>query len=182
MIDLFLVIHAESVWNELHLRQGHCDCGLSDYGYKSSFLLSSRKDLYGIKSIYSSDLKRAYCTALPLSEKLELPIVTTECLREGNWENVYHDNNYPPLPFAGSFENDQILTKRAISTLTNIARKESRGPILIIVHTGFFRCFLNRLFPYYKNNYNKIRTAVNHFRYSDGEWHLVKLNDCMHLK
>lgn len=181
MVDLFITIHAESIWNKLHRRQGHCDCSLSKLGIEMSTLLSNRRDLDNIKSIYTSDLKRAYQTAVPLSNRLQIQIKKTSLLREGNWSNYYYDINFPPLPFYGQYENDVLLTDRAVSTLTKIVESEKRIPILIIVHSGFFRCFMKAKFPDKINEYKR-RTALNHLGYESGIWYLKKINDEAHLQ
>ncbi len=181
-IDLFLTIHATSQWNELNKTQGHCDSELSEAGRIMSLLMAKRQDLSGVKAIYTSDLKRSYQTAKPLSERIGISIVKSPLLREGNWSHYHRDPEYPPLPFDGPFENRQALTKRAVSCMNEIGKSEHRSPVLIVAHGAFVRCFLSQLFPAQISEYKGIRTAINHLKYAEGNWRALTLNDDAHLR
>ena len=98
-LDILITIHALSEWNELGQRQGHCDSELSETGRHMAISLSRRSDIVNVKTIYTSDLKRAYHTALPLSERIGIPIVTTPYLREGNWGHFSKFSNHPLFNF-----------------------------------------------------------------------------------
>jgi len=145
-LKILLTIHAVSEWNERGQCQGHCDSVLSEAGRRMAALLAGRHDLHDIKAIYTSDLKRASQTATPLSEKIGVPVQTSQSLREGNWAEYHHDPDYPPLPFDGPFEDGVALAKRAVRSMLNIAESESRSPILIVAHGGFVRSFLAQVF------------------------------------
>jgi len=181
-IDILITIHATSTWNELSRTQGHCDPELSEAGRRMSMLLANRPDLSDIQCIYTSDLRRAYETATPLSERLGVPIIQSAQLREGNWANYHRDPECPPLPFDGPFEDVEALTERAIKTTSRIAGDEPRSPILIVSHGGFVRRFLLATFPDRISEYKGIRTAINRVRYADGVWSLLFLNEDAHLE
>jgi len=181
-IDVFLTIHATSQWNELKKTQGHCDSELSEAGRIMSLLMAKRQDLSGVKAIYTSDLKRSYQTAEPLSERIGISIVRSPLLREGNWPHYHRDPEYPPLPFDGPFENQEALTKRAVSCMNDIGKSEDRSPVLIVAHGGFVRCFLSHQFPTQVSEYKGIRTAINHLQYADDNWKLLTMNDDLHLR
>ena len=145
-------------------------------------LLAKRPDLSEVRAIYTSDLKRSHQTAAPLSERISIPIVTSPLLREGNWAHHHRDSEYPPLPFDGPFEDKETLTKRAVRSMTDIAKSQQCSPILVIAHATFVRCFLYEMFPNRALEYQGIRTAINHLRHSDGVWQLMTLNDDAHLR
>lgn len=143
--------------------------------------LGDRMDLRDVQAIYTSDLRRARDSAVPLSKRLGIPITMDPDLREGNWENHFVDPTLPPLPFHSSYENDQALTLRAVRCLGRIAQSESRTPVLIVTHSGFFRSFFRHHFPDRIAEYAGIRTALNRLRYEAGHWRIVSLNDEAHL-
>lgn len=144
-------------------------------------LLAARRDLLDITAIYTSDLKRAHDTALPLAKRLAIPIETTPLLREGNWKDHHQDPDYPPLPFDGPYEDKDSLTRRASECMAGIAAAESRSPILIVTHGGFLNFFIGDNFPDRSEEYKGIRTALNRLRYGNEEWELLELNDDTHL-
>lgn len=181
-IDIYLITHATSRWNELRQTQGHCDSELSDAGQRMALLLAERHDLSGVKAIYTSDLKRSYQTAEPLAAKHAIAFEKTPRLREGNWAHYHRDPAYPPLPFEAPFEDPGDLTRRAVQCMNGIAQSEHRSPILIVSHGAFVRCFLAETFPSQINEYKGIRTAINHVRYRAGTWRIVALNDEAHLR
>ena len=180
-LEIFITIHATSEWNEWGQCQGHCDSKLSEAGTKMANLMANRPDLQNIKAIYTSDLKRAHDTALPLARRLGIPIETTPLLREGNWPDHHEDPEYPPLPFDGPYEDKDSLTRRASECMAGIAEAESRSPILIVTHGGFLNFFIGYSFPERSEEYKGIRTALNHLRYSNTGWELLGVNDDSHL-
>ncbi len=182
VIDIFLTIHATSRWNELKKTQGHCDSELSEAGRRMSLLMAKRNDLAGVKTIFTSDLKRAYQTAEPLSERIGVSIVKSSALREGNWSHYHRDPEYPPLNFDGPFEDREALTQRAVRSMTDIAKSEHPSPILIVAHGAFVQCFLSQSFSTKISEYKGIRTAINHLQYTDGNWEALTLNDDVHLR
>jgi len=180
-LEILITTHATSKWNELGQCQGHCDSELSEAGTKMANLLADRPDLLNITAIYTSDLKRAHDTALPLARRLAIPIKTTPLLREGNWKDHHKDPDYPPLPFDGPYEDKNSLTRRASECMATIAASESRSPILIVTHGGFLNFFIEYYFPDRIEEYKGIRTALNHLRYDNREWELLELNNDSHL-
>ncbi|MBE6729751.1 MAG: histidine phosphatase family protein [Ruminococcaceae bacterium] len=89
--NIIFVRHGQSEGNLYRDFLGHTDRDLTDLGRcqaeKTAEFLKDRR----IDVIYSSDLKRAFHTALPLARIKGLPIIKNENLREiyaGLWENV----------------------------------------------------------------------------------------------
>lgn len=92
---LYLVRHGQSIGNLNFTFLGHTDLDLSEMGYlqaeKTADFLSDVK----FDSIYSSDLLRAYNTAMPNAKKRGLTVQTRLGLREiyvGEWENMTCDD------------------------------------------------------------------------------------------
>ena len=81
--------HGETSWNVDTRIQGKLDIGLNDNGRKQAERLGAalaksqaQEPLNVISAIYSSDLWRAYDTALSISQATGVPVVTDEGLRE----------------------------------------------------------------------------------------------------
>lgn len=181
MARIFVVIHANSEWNERGLWQGQCDTRLSERGRSMAELLAGRKDLAAIKRIHSSDLRRARETAQPLADRLGLPVICDRGLREGRWQDHHRDADIPLLEADYPYETRTELTKRAVHTLDRIARETALDPILIVTHGTFLECFLERQFPGCRPALPAVRTALNEFEYRAGRWLAGRLNDHSHL-
>ena len=92
MTRILLVRHGESESNILGTFTGQMDAPLSALGHTqaectAAFLLEN----YLVDAVYSSDLSRAYHTALHTAEKLGLQVQTDKRLREiygGQWQDM----------------------------------------------------------------------------------------------
>lgn len=94
MTKLILIRHGESMGNAVRAFLGHTDLDLSPKGYQQAELVGKYFENIDVDLIYSSDLKRAYNTVLPISKEKNIPIITSENLREvnaGEWENKKFD-------------------------------------------------------------------------------------------
>ena len=92
MTTLILIRHGQSQANITKCFAGQSDPDLTEKGKKQAEALSNWLiNNYNIDSIYSSDLLRAYNTALPTAQKLKKQIIKTKQLREinaGYWQNI----------------------------------------------------------------------------------------------
>lgn len=79
-----LVRHGETDWNKEMRYQGQIDIALNETGVAQAKSLAN--DLIvthpDVAAIYSSDLSRAYVTAMQSAEKYNLTVMKTEALRE----------------------------------------------------------------------------------------------------
>lgn len=79
-----LVRHGETDWNKAHKVQGHVDIPLNEKGLlqaeeTAQIIFEQHPD---ISAIYSSDLSRAYETALKTAKLFNFPVKKRESLRE----------------------------------------------------------------------------------------------------
>ena len=91
---IILVRHGQSIGNLTRRFLGHTDLDLSDQGYVQANATAVALKNEKIDKIYSSDLIRAYNTAVPHSKMHNLPIICCEGLREayvGEWEGLLFD-------------------------------------------------------------------------------------------
>ena len=103
---IILVRHGESLGNHDKKFLGHFDLDLSQLGYKQAELVGKHfKDII-VDAIYSSDLKRAYNTVLPVSKCKNIPIITSKNLREiyaGSWESLTFSDISVKMPMITLF-------------------------------------------------------------------------------
>ncbi len=82
MRRLFLVRHAQSEFNEKGIFQGKLDSDLTPLGFVQARLLASSLSKEKIDRIISSPQRRAYKTALTVSDLLGVPLEVDERIRE----------------------------------------------------------------------------------------------------
>ena len=95
IIKLILVRHGQSIGNQLRIFLGHTDLDLSDLGYKQAECTAEHLKNEKIDYIYSSDLIRAYNTAIPHAKIRNITIIRDKNLREayvGAWEGMNVDD------------------------------------------------------------------------------------------
>ena len=88
---ILLVRHGETDWNATGRIQGHNDTPLNAAGRQQALRAAQRLALQPVRGLYSSDLARAYETAMIIGEPLGLTVVTSPRLRErryGAWEGL----------------------------------------------------------------------------------------------
>ena len=88
---LYFVRHGQSLGNEARIFLGHTDMGLTEMGHKQAKMTADALKDLKIDAIYSSDLSRAYDTAVPHAELRGLEVIADKRLRElycGEWEGL----------------------------------------------------------------------------------------------
>ena len=88
---IILIRHGESLGNANRTMLGHTDLDLSPLGYAQSETTANHLKNEKIDAIYSSDLIRAYNTAVPHAKIRKIEIIKSKMLREiqiGGWENL----------------------------------------------------------------------------------------------
>jgi alpha-ribazole phosphatase len=81
-MKLLCVRHGESVWNAERRTQGQADIGLSERGHSQAAALAARLARRPIGAVFSSDLTRAWATALPIAAAHGAPVLPVAALRE----------------------------------------------------------------------------------------------------
>ncbi len=79
---LYLLRHAQSEYNEKGIFQGRLDSDLTPLGYVQARLSAQELLDKGIEVIYTSPQRRAYKTALTISDVLDVGVIVDERLRE----------------------------------------------------------------------------------------------------
>jgi len=181
---IILVSHALTQWNVDRRIQGHTDVPLNKTGLVMADRLANRLVIENISAIYTSDLRRAYETALPTAALKCLDIIQDMQLREGRSIHQETSDQYPMLPFTVDVEVEEDLLKRMVTALSGIAQHHDQKTILVVSHGGAIEIFLEHLLESAGDSpsaYSGIRMALNTITYSAGKWQCNRLNDDAHL-
>jgi len=199
MKRIYLIRHAQSEYNEKGIFQGRLDSDLTPLGFVQSRLLVSRFKKEKPQVIFTSPQRRAYKTALTLSDILQVPLIVEERIREMSfgvlegrhfWTmfeenkdmilNWLKDPVKHPLP---TQEDIKEFEKRVSSFLEDLKRRKEEV-IAVVGHGGSLHgliCLalgfgLERMWHIHMDN-----TGVSLLEYDGERFYLKELNDTCHL-
>lgn len=158
MTRLILVRHGQSEANLKRIGAGQLDVELTELGMTQAaltakYILSTEK----VDKIFSSDLKRAYHTALPLADALGMTVETSKELREintGVWSGLTVDEQQEKYPeLYRQFHKDRSLVRfpngeympevydRVVGCICHICKENSDATVVVVSHAGSIRIF-----------------------------------------
>jgi broad specificity phosphatase PhoE len=155
---IYIVRHGQSIGNLERLYLGHTDLDLSDLGHRQAKMTAEHLKDVNFSAIYTSDLQRAYNTAVPHAEIRNMEIIPSKELRElylGDWEGKKVDDliQYENELFIegwhnkfGTFtlpngENVMEGGNRFKNEVERIAKLHEGETILITAHAAVIRVF-----------------------------------------
>jgi probable phosphoglycerate mutase len=149
---LLVIRHAETAWNAEHRIQGHLDIPLSATGIRQAARLADCLAREPISAVYSSQLARAWLTAVPIAERLGVDVVPEPRLRErafGVFEGLTLDEiaaRYPaefrawrardPAWAMEGGETGRQLIDRVLHALHEIAGRHRGQTVALVTHGG----------------------------------------------
>ena len=124
---LVMLRHGQTEWNAENRMQGQLDTELSELGRDQAVaaaeVLAKRQPLL----IVSSDLRRAYDTAVVLAERTGSPLVVDARLREtnlGDWQGMTHSEVDAVAPGARvAWRNDATWAPHGGESRVDVARR-----------------------------------------------------------
>lgn len=182
--------HGQSEGNANHLYLGHTDMPLTEKGREQARLAAEFLKDEKIDVIYSSDLSRAYQTAIPHAALRGLEIHKSKQLREvfaGDWEGLPESEiiekygadmlahrTYRDFVYPGG-ESISDLSKRLYDEIMKIAEENEGKTILIVSHSAAIRSFWYRFCGYTTENTVDsvgfmVNTSHSIFYYEDGKF------------
>lgn len=204
-MKIYIARHAK---DEDGYRGGWSMRGLTDEGKIQAELLADYlyddSQMFNIKTILSSDLKRAKETVLPISEKLGVKVDYLESLRETNngdlagLQNDFANKEYPGIYFNtlamderypnGESPNEFFcrINKLVKQLIMNVETGKLNSNVLLITHGGVINVIYhvikrlewsNRVKPF-PCNY----TSLHCIEYDGNEWKVVEENNYNHLE
>jgi 2,3-bisphosphoglycerate-dependent phosphoglycerate mutase len=148
MLELYLIRHGKSTWNQTGRIQGQTDVPLSDEGVRQAEALAKRLKSWKFDRVYSSDLQRAKQTAETVCPKASITFDAR--LREihlgdfqgRTWnEMTDEERDVYSVWFAGSYrqkvpggESNDDLRDRALAWLAELPKE---GRVIAFTHGGF---------------------------------------------
>lgn len=155
---IYVVRHGQSEGNAKQLFLGHTDLDITELGYKQADATAKALKDLKLDAIYSSDLKRAYNTAIPHAKIRNMEIITDKGFREfnvGGWEGKHVDEiiekygNMFADEWHGGFgtftfpDGECVMDggRRFYNTLKTIAKDNPGRTILVAAHAGVIRSF-----------------------------------------
>ncbi len=168
-MQLILVRHGESVWNEEGKVQGTSNPDLSKRGIKQAEMLAAKlNQKHTINAVYSSPLARAHSTAKIITRTHNLPINICHDLREiqlGEWEGKHFSQlqqEYPEMlklwysePLSVSVPGGETVIEfrdRVVAAMDKIVQrheKDEKGEkgekIMVVAHGGVISIYIAHL-------------------------------------
>ena len=195
-MQAILVRHGETEYNASGMLQGYAPIQLSVRGRQQAVLVGQRLRSVRPTVFYSSDIQRAHETALIISQHVGLPVQLCPGLREwniGNWINRMADEFYAhmaamgvhPATYVPEGGESQLQTQaRMVAQMQAWATQHEGETILGVSHGMAIDLFVRHIFGLdvmQPPPYRIVNTSVNIFRFQDGKWEVVTLNDMAHL-
>ena len=148
MVDVLVIRHAQSVWNQAGRWQGQADPPLSDLGAAEARAAAAA--LSGLDYVVASDLDRARSTAELMAEAMGVgPVEVDADWRErdaGAWQGLTRaeiERDYPGYLDGGRFppgwEPDSSVLDRGLAALRRAADRAGgagSGQALAVSHAG----------------------------------------------
>lgn len=199
--QLILIRHGETAWNLEHRMQGHLDSPLTDNGIAQAKALAQRLQTQTFSALYSSDLGRAYQTAIYIAETTGLTIQVKAELRERNLGDFQgftraemeqlnpqaysHFQAANPDYVVPNGESIKQFRQRCISCFEQLAHQHASEKILIVTHGGVLVNFFKHTLglPYQTPRcFDISNTSINIFSYRDNQWFLTTWGDINHYQ
>lgn len=152
-MEIYIIRHGETIWNKQKLLQGRTDIELTEAGKQLARITGEQLMGVAFDRIYSSPLKRAYETAVQISNGRNIPILKNDLLKEisfGDWEGQnmsvlskdgtqkfrYFFDKPQLYESAANGENLDELCKRAATFMENVIEPAASecNRIMIVAH------------------------------------------------
>lgn len=186
---LYLMRHAQTLFNVQHRIQGWCDSPLTELGKKQSV----RAGEFFTQNNIQPD--HFYCsTSERCSDTLELamgdvPYTRSKGLKEWNFGTVEGESERlnPPLPYGDFFqkyyhgETEQEVGERVAAALAQIMAKPDHKVVLAVSHGASCACFMrywqkNQRCELVRPKGGMLNCTIFEYEYEDGEFSLVAVH------
>ncbi len=167
-------------------------------GVQQAAALAARLELKTIHAVYSSHLRRAHDTALPLATQRNLPVgifPDLEEVRLGDWSNgefrrraAIRDPEWVAWSLTGRWdgipgaEGDDVFRQRVAAVIDELAAQHVDQTIAVVAHGGVISAYIAHLWGAHRSMViNVENTSVTAVRIGLGGPTVVTANDCHHL-
>ena len=198
---LMFVRHAEAEGNKTRRFHGWTDSGITEKGHLQAKRVAERLVSMDVDVIYSSSLKRTMQTASYISEALNLPVISSDMLKEingGDWEDVPWEElqeRWPDeyevwenRPYEHRMPNGESMDEfqnRLINEVMRIIRLNEGRSILVVTHGTAIRAMLCHFRDCTLEEMINVawcdNTAITIIDYENGKFSTVIEGDATHL-
>jgi broad specificity phosphatase PhoE len=151
---ILLARHGETDWNRERRWQGVSDLSLNEFGREQARALAEKLEAIPLNAVYTSDLRRAYETALVVAERKGLAVTPMHELREidvGSWTGLSYDE--VKERFRDAYTQVRTRTgrgweggetyaemgRRVLEATRRIASEHQGDAVLVVTHSGPIR-------------------------------------------
>lgn len=201
-MTLFLLVrHGQTEWNRIERFRGRVDLDLNATGLEQAQKTAIHiRNRWNPDRIFSSPLKRAFQTALAISEALCLPVEPSPALIDmdyGNWQGLTPEeaklrwpdeiDSWFQRPERAAIPNGENLTevqRRSISFVQSLADNHPDKTLVLVSHTVVNRLILLGILGAGVDHFwglGQEPCAINVFEWREGRYTLRTLNDTGHL-
>lgn len=199
---IYLIRHGESEGNSKNLFLGHTDLDITERGHLQAECTAKYLENVHADVIYSSDLIRAYSTALHTARVKNMEVIKTAKLREiyaGLWENLSYaeiQEKYPEdrevwrynigvsRPTGG--ESFIEVRDRINVALKEIAKENEGKSVFCFTHAAVIRSVSAYYMGYSHEEMQKLpwadNASVTELEYENGKFTLVRYGYDEHLR
>ncbi len=200
---LYLIRHGETDWNVERRCQGFSDRPLNETGRRQAEATAAHLSEIKIEAIYSSSLKRAHALGLAIAEYHDMPVHTSDALKElnqGEFEGLALSDlverhseflqrwflDPADLKVPGG-ESMRELQTRAWTAIEEIVAKHDSGNVVVVGHNLCNVAVLCRVMKLSLTDFRRLKqdeAAINIVEFG-GRWPhpvVLRLNDTCHLK
>lgn len=175
---VYIIRHGQTSGNKENKYIGNVDIGITELGERQAEMTA--KHLYGsvkFDAVYSSDLIRAYLTALPTATMQGLSVQKERGLRElygGEWENLTFPEIIERFPqgyktwktdysivHPDGGESVSEMAERVYGTVKKIVKENAGKTVAIFTHGGPIRTLVCKLSGKPLSEINDIPWATN---------------------
>ncbi|MBK1779621.1 histidine phosphatase family protein [Advenella sp. WQ 585] len=202
--DIWIIRHGETDWNSERRLQGWKDIPLNDAGIAQAQTLCKHLNKHFFQvlpnHVYTSDLQRAYHTALPYARANTLNITALPGLRERNY-GILEGKHWTALKEYNATREENLAIElnqeehqaeslqtfydRIRNTLLELATQHPNETLLLISHGGAIDMMwraANQLPPHAPRAFTQRNTSINRLQIShEKKWSVISWADASHL-
>jgi broad specificity phosphatase PhoE len=165
--EVVLIRHGETDWNAQLRWQGHTDIPLNANGIRQAESVAEQLQDARLQVLFSSDLARAHQTSEIISARLDLPVFTSDRLREvhvGAAEGLSYDETFirfgqrsierwrsmHPADWSFAFPNGETKGEaraRVQQAIPEFLHSTGAKRVAVVSHGMLIRIFLHHHFP-----------------------------------
>jgi len=201
MTKIILVRHGQTAWNKEAIFRGRIDIDLDETGREQAKLLARALSKFQVNAVYSSPLKRALNTAIPVANYHQSEVTTDDYfidMNYGSWEgkscdeikerfnNLYQkwikDPHLFRIPDGETLDEVRI---RVVTRLYQLLDKHKEETIVIVSHRVVNKVLICALLGLDNSFFWRIKqdtASFSIFNYEDNNFTLILHNESCHLK